>query len=60
MYNLKNLVLEYSLPAEEILTTLEIPHWHLTNGLENYQFNEPVREYLRTQIETAVASRPRI
>ncbi len=59
MYNLNGLILEYPLSAEEILIILNLPLWHLENGLKHYQFNDPMREHLRKEIEIALASPPR-
>lgn len=56
MYSLKSLALEFEITDEALLALLGEPRWHLENGLHNYQFNEPMRDYLLKLIATALAS----
>lgn len=58
MFSLKDLAFEYGLSEKEILEILELPLWHLENGLENYQFNGPMRECICKELEAVIGRKP--
>ncbi len=50
MPSLKDLAEEFSLSDAEIAEVLSIPPSILKNGLKEYQYNEPVKEFFDQKI----------
>lgn len=51
MHTMKGLAQKYGLTDEEIARVLDIPESLVRNGLEEYQFNEPMLLYFTNELE---------